>query len=238
MGDWSWDAASDVVTLSPRAAEIFGIEPGPVMTWTAMREIASSRRSRAGAGRRRDGHCQPHRITTSSTASDEQGRNLGGGARPRRLRPGRRGAGDARHRAGRHCTDAHERAVARAGRGAADHQRPWARAVGRARSEKAGAGADRCRDESGGRAIRGFLLQRARCRRRLVHALRAVGRRSAALRTASHAARHRAIRTDISRRGNHSPGRRDAGSARTARTVRITGCRAGTCPCAAILRFL
>ena len=39
MGDWSWDAASDIVTLSPRAAEIFGIEPGPVMTWTAMREI-------------------------------------------------------------------------------------------------------------------------------------------------------------------------------------------------------
>jgi PAS domain S-box-containing protein len=39
MGDWSWDAASDIVTLSPQAAEIFGIEPGPVMTWTAMREL-------------------------------------------------------------------------------------------------------------------------------------------------------------------------------------------------------
>lgn len=36
-GDWSWDADTDIVTLSPRAAEIFGIAPGPVITWTAMR---------------------------------------------------------------------------------------------------------------------------------------------------------------------------------------------------------
>ena len=39
LGDWSWDAATDVVTLSPRAADVFGIPPGPVMTWTAMRGI-------------------------------------------------------------------------------------------------------------------------------------------------------------------------------------------------------
>jgi len=39
LGDWSWDAATDVVTLSTRAADIFGIASGPVMTWTAMREI-------------------------------------------------------------------------------------------------------------------------------------------------------------------------------------------------------
>jgi PAS domain S-box-containing protein len=30
MGDWSWDAASDVVTFSPRGAKIFGIPPGPI----------------------------------------------------------------------------------------------------------------------------------------------------------------------------------------------------------------
>jgi PAS domain S-box-containing protein len=39
LGDWSWDAASDIITLSPHAAEIFGIASGPVMTGTAMREI-------------------------------------------------------------------------------------------------------------------------------------------------------------------------------------------------------
>src|SRR5688572_17479530 len=39
LGDWSWDAATDIVTLSPRAAEILGIASGRVMTWTAMRDI-------------------------------------------------------------------------------------------------------------------------------------------------------------------------------------------------------
>jgi PAS domain S-box-containing protein len=39
LGDWSWDARSDVVTFSARAAEIFGIPAGPHMTWTAMREL-------------------------------------------------------------------------------------------------------------------------------------------------------------------------------------------------------
>jgi PAS domain S-box-containing protein len=39
LGDWSWDAASDIVTLSPHAAEIFGIAPGPVMTGASMRDI-------------------------------------------------------------------------------------------------------------------------------------------------------------------------------------------------------
>lgn len=41
LGDWSWDAASDVVTCSPRAAEIFEIPPGPHMTWTRMRDELS-----------------------------------------------------------------------------------------------------------------------------------------------------------------------------------------------------
>jgi PAS domain S-box-containing protein len=32
MGDWSWDIASDVMTLSDRAAEIFGLSPGSALT--------------------------------------------------------------------------------------------------------------------------------------------------------------------------------------------------------------
>jgi PAS domain S-box-containing protein len=39
LGDWSWDAASDVVTFSERAAEVFGIPPGPHMTWTALQDL-------------------------------------------------------------------------------------------------------------------------------------------------------------------------------------------------------
>ncbi|HET9955932.1 MAG TPA: ATP-binding protein [Polyangiaceae bacterium] len=39
LGDWIWDASSDLVTFSPRAAEIFGIPAGTHMTWTAMREL-------------------------------------------------------------------------------------------------------------------------------------------------------------------------------------------------------
>jgi PAS domain S-box-containing protein len=39
LGDWSWDAVSDVVTFSERAAEIFQIPPGPHLTWTAMRQL-------------------------------------------------------------------------------------------------------------------------------------------------------------------------------------------------------
>jgi PAS domain S-box-containing protein len=39
LGDWSWDATTDVVTFSDRAAEIFQIPPGPHMTWTAMRGL-------------------------------------------------------------------------------------------------------------------------------------------------------------------------------------------------------
>jgi PAS domain S-box-containing protein len=39
LGDWSWDAATDVVTFSDRAAEIFQVPPGPRMTRTAMRQL-------------------------------------------------------------------------------------------------------------------------------------------------------------------------------------------------------
>jgi len=39
LGDWSWDADTDVVILSPAAAEMFAVPPGPVMTWTAIQAI-------------------------------------------------------------------------------------------------------------------------------------------------------------------------------------------------------
>jgi len=39
LGDWSWDAASDRVTLSDRATEAFGIVPGADITSAAMRDL-------------------------------------------------------------------------------------------------------------------------------------------------------------------------------------------------------
>jgi PAS domain S-box-containing protein len=39
LGDWAWDAKTDVVTMSETAARIFGIPPGPHMTWTQLREL-------------------------------------------------------------------------------------------------------------------------------------------------------------------------------------------------------
>ncbi len=39
LGDWAWDAGTDLVTLSPRAAEIFGIPAGTYMTWTRMQQL-------------------------------------------------------------------------------------------------------------------------------------------------------------------------------------------------------
>ena len=39
LGDWSWDKRTDKVTLSETAACIFGIPPGPSMTWTEMRDL-------------------------------------------------------------------------------------------------------------------------------------------------------------------------------------------------------
>ena len=38
LGDWSWDAQSDIVTLSRRTAEVFGLPHSPI-TWAAMREV-------------------------------------------------------------------------------------------------------------------------------------------------------------------------------------------------------
>jgi PAS domain S-box-containing protein len=42
MGDWSWDGATDLVTLSDRAAEIFGIPPDQPMTWAGMRDLLTA----------------------------------------------------------------------------------------------------------------------------------------------------------------------------------------------------
>ena len=37
LGDWSWDAVTDMVTYSPRAAAIFDMAPGDAITWTDLR---------------------------------------------------------------------------------------------------------------------------------------------------------------------------------------------------------
>jgi PAS domain S-box-containing protein len=39
LGDWRWDAVTDAVTLSERAAEIFGIEPDTQLTWERLRGL-------------------------------------------------------------------------------------------------------------------------------------------------------------------------------------------------------
>jgi PAS domain S-box-containing protein len=39
LGDWSWDARTDITTMSETAARIFGIPHGPHMTWTEMRQL-------------------------------------------------------------------------------------------------------------------------------------------------------------------------------------------------------
>lgn len=39
LGDWSWDARTDLVTLSDTAAHIFGIPPGQSMTRTEIRKL-------------------------------------------------------------------------------------------------------------------------------------------------------------------------------------------------------
>jgi PAS domain S-box-containing protein len=39
LGDWSWDAKTDLVTLSETAANIFGVEPDAHMTWTDLRRL-------------------------------------------------------------------------------------------------------------------------------------------------------------------------------------------------------
>src|SRR5262245_29592740 len=39
LGDWSWDATTDLVTMSDTAARIFEIPPGEQITWTELRSL-------------------------------------------------------------------------------------------------------------------------------------------------------------------------------------------------------
>src|SRR4029079_13885391 len=39
LGDWSWDAKTDLVALSDTAAAIFDIPPGEGITWTQLRTL-------------------------------------------------------------------------------------------------------------------------------------------------------------------------------------------------------
>lgn len=39
LGDWNWDATTDVIALSDRTADIYGVPPGNGMTRTTMREV-------------------------------------------------------------------------------------------------------------------------------------------------------------------------------------------------------
>src|SRR4029079_920832 len=39
LGDWSWDARTDVTEMSETAARIFGIPPGPHMTWEELSNL-------------------------------------------------------------------------------------------------------------------------------------------------------------------------------------------------------
>jgi PAS domain S-box-containing protein len=60
LGDWNWDAATDVISLSQRGADMFGIPVYPPITRTAMRDLiheedrdnARLANERAGAERR------------------------------------------------------------------------------------------------------------------------------------------------------------------------------------------
>ncbi|HSV02032.1 MAG TPA: PAS domain-containing protein [Phenylobacterium sp.] len=38
LGDWSWDAASDLMTLSPKAAAVHGLPPGTTLPWARIQE--------------------------------------------------------------------------------------------------------------------------------------------------------------------------------------------------------
>jgi PAS domain S-box-containing protein len=39
LGDWSYDTRTDIVSMSETAANIFGIRPGTLKTWTQLREL-------------------------------------------------------------------------------------------------------------------------------------------------------------------------------------------------------
>ena len=39
LGTWRWNAGTDALTLSPRAAEIFGVEPGARLSWSGVQAL-------------------------------------------------------------------------------------------------------------------------------------------------------------------------------------------------------
>ena len=41
LGDWSWDAKTEIVMMSETAAQLFDIPPGPRMTWTEIGELVN-----------------------------------------------------------------------------------------------------------------------------------------------------------------------------------------------------
>ena len=69
LGDWSWEADTDLVTLSERAAAIFGIPPGAHMTWTQIltrvnpEDAIPARRAVEAALAGREGYEIEYRIT-------------------------------------------------------------------------------------------------------------------------------------------------------------------------------
>jgi PAS domain S-box-containing protein len=76
LGDWSWDPATDVVTLSPRAAAIFGIPPGALMTWSQIltrvnpEDMVMARRAIEAAFAGRSGYEIEYRITPPGRDSE------------------------------------------------------------------------------------------------------------------------------------------------------------------------
>jgi PAS domain S-box-containing protein len=83
LGDWSWDAATDIITLSPRAADIFGLTFGPEMTWTSLHDIlhpedrARARLAIDTALATRSNYEAEYRIGTDSDAKWVSARGLG-----------------------------------------------------------------------------------------------------------------------------------------------------------------
>ncbi len=68
LGLWRWDAATDLVDLTPQAAEVFGLPEGAVMTWSRMqgllapgdREVAAAAVATAVA--QRCDYCTEYRV--------------------------------------------------------------------------------------------------------------------------------------------------------------------------------
>jgi len=95
FGDWRWDLATDLADLSPRAAEMAGVPPGPVMTWTEMLEHVhpDDRQGAIAAVRRAMETAEPYEIeyritrpndgvqrwlkVRSAVRADEDGRPIG-----------------------------------------------------------------------------------------------------------------------------------------------------------------